>query len=101
MTKADLIKEISEKTGNSIENISSITESFIIVIKESMAEGNNIFIRGFGSFIIRKRAEKLARNITENTPILIPEHFIPFFKPSPEFKKMILKSNKIKDKSGI
>jgi DNA-binding protein HU-beta len=60
------------------EDVSSIIENFITVVKESMAEGNNIFIRGFGSFINKKRAEKLARNITKNTPVLIPEHFIPF-----------------------
>jgi DNA-binding protein HU-beta len=101
MTKADLIKEISEKTGNSKEDVSVIVENFIIVVKDSMADGNDVFIRKFGSFINKKRAAKLARDITKNIPVLVPEHFIPFFKPSPEFKEMIIDSNKLKDKLRI
>jgi DNA-binding protein HU-beta len=96
MTKADLILEISRKTGGSKEEVSIVVENFITVVKDSMTDGNNIFIRGFGSFIHKKRAQKVARNISMNTSIIIPEHFIPMFKPSDEFKEMIVKSNKIK-----
>ena len=98
MTKAEIIKQIADKTGNSIEDSSIIIESFISVVKDSMTLGNDIFIRGFGSFINKKRAKKLARNISKNTPILIPEHFIPLFKPSPDFKEMIMNSSKLKIK---
>jgi DNA-binding protein HU-beta len=98
MTKADLVKQISDKTGFSKENSSIVVESFISVVKDSMVQGNDIFIRGFGSFINKKRAKKLARNISKNTPMIIPEHFIPSFKPSTEFKEMIINSGKLKVK---
>ena len=71
-------------------------ESFLVVMKDSMAEGNDIFIRGFRSFIIKKRAEKLARNITKKTAVLVPEHYIPQFRPSPDFKEIIKNSKEIK-----
>lgn len=100
MTKADLITEIAEKTGISKTEVSTIVESFLSVVKESMAEGNEIFIRGFGSFINQKRARKVARNISKNTAIIIDEHFIPKFKPSPEFKEKIKNSKAILEKKG-
>jgi DNA-binding protein HU-beta len=95
MTKADIIKDIALKIGQDNKDVSAIVESFLIVMKDSMAEGNDVFIRGFGSFINKKRAKKIARNITKNTSIVIPEHYIPLFKPSPVFKEMIRTSNRL------
>jgi DNA-binding protein HU-beta len=91
MTKADIIKDIALKIGQDNKDVSAIVESFLIVMKDSMAEGNDVFIRGFGSFINKK----IARNITKNTSIVIPEHYIPLFKPSPVFKEMIRTSNRL------
>ena len=98
MTKAELIGIIAEKTGIEKADVSLTVESFFSVVKDSMAEGNDIFIRGFGSFINKKKAKKIGRNITKNTAIVIDEHFAPKFKPSPEFTDMIKASDKIKSK---
>lgn len=89
MTKAELVKQIAAQTG--IENavVLTVVESMMESIKGNMAQGNDIFLRGFGSFILKKRAEKTARNISRNTSLIIPSHNIPFFKPCPEFKKMV------------
>jgi DNA-binding protein HU-beta len=94
MTKADVISQIAKKTDLSKEEVSQCIESFINVVKDSMAEGNNIYIRGFGSFINKKRARKTARDMSRNTSIIVEEHFIPKFLPGREFKERIKKSNK-------
>ncbi|TAH24806.1 MAG: integration host factor subunit beta [Cytophagales bacterium] len=96
MTKADVINSITQKTGLDKSEVSSTVESFLSVVKESMAEGNDIFIRGFGSFINKKKAKKTARNISKNTAIIIDEHYAPKFKPSPEFVDKIKSSVKVK-----
>jgi DNA-binding protein HU-beta len=96
MTKAELISLISEKTGVDKNDVSTTVESFFSTVKESMAEGNDIFIRGFGSFINKKKAKKIGRNITKNTAIVIEEHYAPKFKPSPEFIDLIKSSSKVK-----
>lgn len=98
MTKADLVKQISVKTGIDNAEVSAILECFLTVVKTSMQDGNDIFIRGFGSFVNKKRAQKIARNISKNTSIVIPEHYIPCFKPSPEFKELIM-NGKLKIKA--
>ena len=85
VTKADVITQISEKTGIPKDDVQLTVEAFFSVIKSSMAEGENIYVRGFGSFINKKRAKKIARNISKNTAIVIDEHFIPSFKPSKVF----------------
>ncbi len=85
MTKADLINEISKKTGVEKVAVKETVETFMDTIKDSLVSGNNVYLRGFGSFIVKKRAEKTARNISKNTTIVIPEHFIPSFKPSKTF----------------
>ena len=85
MTKADIVSEISKNTG--IEKVASqkIVEAMMDSIKSSVAKGDNVYMRGFGSFIVKKRAKKTARNITKNTTIVVPEHYIPSFKPTAEF----------------
>lgn len=95
MTKADVITEISEKTGIDKSDVSSAVEAFFSVVKESLADGENIYVRGFGSFINKKRARKVARNISKNTAIIIDEHFIPSFKPSKVFVEKIKNSGKV------
>ena len=85
MTKADIVNEISSKTGLEKSAVLSIVENLMEVIKDSMAGGNNVYLRGFGSFVVKTRREKTARNISRNTTIKIPEHKIPAFKPSKVF----------------
>ncbi|MEZ4843404.1 MAG: HU family DNA-binding protein [Bacteroidia bacterium] len=89
MTKAEVINEIAEKTGIERAEVQQTVETFFKVVKSSMAEGNNLYFRGFGSFILKKRAKKVARNISKNTQITIPEHFIPKFKPAKTFVEKI------------
>lgn len=85
MTKADIVNEISRSTGLDKAAVLTTIEKFMEVMKDSMAEGHNVYLRGFGSFIIKTRREKTARNISKNTTIIIPEHNIPAFKPSRQF----------------
>lgn len=85
MTKAEIVAEISRSTGLEKAAVLQTVEKFMEVVKESMANGNNVYLRGFGSFIIKTRKEKTARNISKNTSIIIPEHKVPAFKPSRVF----------------
>lgn len=85
MTKADIVNEIAKTTGIDKANVVETIEKFMEVVKESLANGNNVYLRGFGSFIIKVRSEKTARNISKNTTIIIPEHKIPAFKPAKTF----------------
>lgn len=89
MTKAEVIAEIAEKTGIEKSDVSASIEAFFTVVKNSMANGDNIYVRGFGSFINKKRAKKVARNISKNTAIIIDEHYIPSFKPAKEFVQKV------------
>lgn len=91
MTKADIVNEISKKTGVEKTVVQNNIEAFMEAVKDSLSSGNNVYLRGFGSFIVKKRAKKTARNISKNTTIIIPEHFIPSFKPAKVFV------NKVKD----
>lgn len=86
MTKADVVNEIAKNTGLDKASILRTIESFMEVIKESLGKNENVYLRGFGSFIVKTRAEKTARNISKNTTIIIPAHNIPSFKPSKAFK---------------
>jgi DNA-binding protein HU-beta len=97
MRKADLINKISDKTGIPKVDVLVTIETMIKEIKSSMAGGENLYIRGFGSFIIKKRAAKIGRNIKKNISVSIPEHFIPAFKPSKEFVQEIKTSTHIKE----
>ena len=85
MTKAELCKKISDQTGCDMQSVSAIVESLMVSIKGSLEKEENVYLRGFGSFIIKRRAEKTARNISKNTTITIPEHNIPAFKPAKSF----------------
>ena len=85
MTKAEIVSEIASKTGLEKQVVLTVVESMMDTIKTSMINGNEVFLRGFGSFIIKHRAEKTARNISKNTTIIIPAHNIPAFKPAKEF----------------
>ena len=85
MTKADIVNEIAKSTGVEKVQVQAIVEAFMDSVKDAMIKGENVYLRGFGSFIIKKRAEKVARNISKNTTITIPEHNIPAFKPAKVF----------------
>jgi DNA-binding protein HU-beta len=85
MTKADIIKEISQNTGIEKVTVEKAVEAFMETVKDSLTGGNNVYFRGFGSFTVKSRAEKTARNISKNTTIIVPAHNIPSFKPAKEF----------------
>ncbi len=89
MTKADIVSEIAKKTGVEKVLVQQIVEAFMDSVKNSMIKQNNVYLRGFGSFIIKKRATKVARNISKNTTITIPEHNIPAFKPAKSFAEKV------------
>jgi len=89
MRKADLINKISDKTGIPKVDVLVTLETMFKEVKSSLASGENLYVRGFGSFIVKKRAAKIGRNIKKNIAVAIPEHFIPAFKPSKEFMKDI------------
>ncbi len=95
MTKAEVIAQIAEKTGIEKGDVQKAVESFFQVVKTSMSKGENIYIRGFGSFVNKKRAKKVARNISKNTAIIIDEHYIPSFKPAKVFVSKIKSSDKV------
>lgn len=98
MRKADLITEISDKTGIPKVDVMVTLEMMFKEIKKSLLEGENIYIRGFGSFITKKRAAKIGRNIKENVAVEIPEHYVPVFKPSKEFLQEV-KTRKVEPES--
>lgn len=85
MTKADIVANIAEETGLEKNEVQKVVESFMETVKGSLTSGENVYLRGFGSFIIKKRAEKTGRNISKNTTIIIPAHNIPSFKPAKSF----------------
>lgn len=85
MTKADIVSEIAKSTGVEKVQVQAIVEAFMESIKTSLTNNNNVYLRGFGSFIVKKRAKKVARNISKNTTITISEHNIPAFKPAKSF----------------
>jgi len=94
MTKADIINEISEKTGIEKLVVQTAVEAFMKSVRNNMADGKNIYLRGFGTFLVKKRAEKIGRNISKNTSVVIPAHFIPSFKPSKNFSDRVKKNVK-------
>ena len=92
MTKADIVKNISDQTGMDKTDVQMIAEKFMDEIKSSLQNNNNVYLRGFGSFIIKTRAEKTGRNISQNTAVIIPAHNIPSFKPSKTFVESVKKT---------
>ena len=85
MTKADIVSKISDQTGIEKISVQATVEAFMDSVKSSLTEGNNVYLRGFGSFIVKERAEKTGRNISKNESIIIPAHNIPAFKPAKTF----------------
>ncbi len=94
MTKAEIVAEIANKTGIEKVSIQATVEAFMDSIKVSLSKGENVYLRGFGSFIIKQRAKKTGRNISKNTTIIIPAHKIPSFKPAKTFVTEV--KNKVK-----
>mgnify|MGYP001268302097 FL=1 len=94
MTKADLVADISEKTGIEKVAVQATIESFMASIIDTMENGENVYLRGFGTFVVKKRAEKTGRNISKNTTLIIPEHYVPSFKPSKSFVNGVKKKVK-------
>ena len=91
MTKAEIVTEIAGKTGIEKKDVLNTIEAFMEVVKESLTREENVYLRGFGSFIVKKRAQKTARNISKNATIIIPEHNIPAFKPAKTFNISVKK----------
>lgn len=85
MTKADIVNEVAKSTGFEKTMVQAVVVGFIDAVKDALEKGEPVYLRGFGSFIIKRRAEKAARNITKNTTITIPAHNIPAFKPAKSF----------------
>ena len=99
MTKAEIVNEIARQTGIEKVTVLKTVEAFMGSVRESLISNQNVYLRGFGSFIVKKRAEKTARNISNNTTIVIPAHAIPSFKPAKEFaaKVKAIPADQIKD----
>ena len=91
MTKADIVNEIARNTGIDKTAVLTTVEAFMTSVKESLAREENVYLRGFGSFVLKKRAQKTARNISKNTTLIIPEHNIPSFKPAKTFTLSVKK----------
>ena len=89
MTKAEIVSEIASKTGIDKREVLMVVESLMDTIKTTMTNGEEVFLRGFGSFIIKRIAEKTARNISKNTTMIVPAHNIPAFKPAKEFLEKV------------
>ena len=89
MTKADIVQSISESTGVDKVTVLNTLEAFMATVKDSLAEGENVYLRRFGTFAIKKRAKKIARNISKNTSVIISAHNVPTLKPSKEFSSKI------------
>jgi len=97
MRKADLINQIADKTGIPKVDVLVALETMFKEVKDTLAQGENIYIRGFGSFITKKRAAKIGRNIKKNVAVHIPEHYIPAFKPAKEFVLEVKKLQTVKE----
>ena len=89
MTKADLVAEIANKTGVDRASTQLVVETFMMSVKNSLLKKENVYLRGFGSFLIKERAEKTGRNISKNTTIVIPAHSVPAFKPAKSFSSIV------------
>ena len=89
MTKAEIVREVSKSTGIEATTVMAVVEGFMETVKGSLAKENNVYLRGFGTFEVKTRAQKTARNITRNTTVIIPEHKVPTFKPCPDFKSQV------------
>lgn len=97
MTKAEVIAQIVEKTGIDKADVQKVVETFFEVVKENMTKGENIYFRGFGSFVNKKRARKTARNIAKNVAIIIEPHYVPSFKPAKTFAEAVKNNLKVEE----
>jgi len=100
VTKADVVSEIAAKTGIEKVAVSEVVENFFTVLKDNMSKGTNVYFRGFGSFILKNRARKVARNIAKNTSIVIEPHAVPAFKPAKTFVEDVKKKVKTSGKKS-
>lgn len=89
MTKIEIVKEVSKNTGIEATTVSVVVEGFMTAVKDSMAKGENVYLRGFGTFEVKTRKAKTGRNITKNTTVIIPEHKVPTLKPCAKFKSLV------------
>ncbi|MFN4855100.1 MAG: HU family DNA-binding protein [Bacteroidota bacterium] len=96
MTKADLVNEIAEKTGIDKLQVQTTVEAFMKSVRTAITQGDAVYLRGFGSFIVKKRAEKTGRNISKNQTIIIPAHNVPAFKPAKTFVEKVKKNVQVK-----
>lgn len=96
MTKAEIVSSISDKSGVEKADVLATVEAFMEEVKVSLEKGDNVYLRGFGSFIIKTRAEKTGRNISKNTTIKIPAHNIPSFKPAKVFVESVKSKVRVK-----
>jgi DNA-binding protein HU-beta len=96
MTKADIVAKISSKLGLEKGDVLSTVETLMTEVKSSLESGDNVYLRGFGSFIVKPRAEKTARNISKNTSIKVPAHNIPAFKPAKVFVEAVKANIEVK-----
>ena len=96
MTKAEIVANISENSGIEKADVLRVVEDFMVEVKDSLNQGTNVYLRGFGSFIVKERAEKTGRNISKNTTIKIPAHNIPAFKPAKVFVESVKKQVAVK-----
>ncbi len=96
MTKADIVSAISDKTGIEKVDVLTVVEGFMSTVRGSLEKGENVYLRGFGSFIIKTRAKKTGRNILANKSIIIPAHNIPAFKPAKSFAEKVKAKVKVK-----
>ncbi len=92
MTKAEIVSEIAKATGIDKATVLETVERFMETVKDAMTNGENVYLRGFGSFIIKTRSQKTARNISKGTTLIIPEHKIPAFKPAKVFMEQVKKA---------
>jgi len=96
MTKADIVARLSDKTGIEKTDVQAIVDGFMREVRVSLESGDNVYLRGFGSFILKQRAEKTGRNISRNTTLIIPAHNVPAFKPAKVFADTVKEGNPIK-----
>ncbi|MCF8213274.1 MAG: integration host factor subunit beta [Cryomorphaceae bacterium] len=96
MTKADIISKVADRTGMEKADVLAAVEGFMREVKSGMESGENVYLRGFGSFVLKSRAQKTGRNISKNTTLVIPAHFIPSFKPAKTFAESVKKNVPVK-----
>jgi DNA-binding protein HU-beta len=92
MTKSEIVNEIAVRTGLEKAAIADTIDNFFVVVKNSMINGNNIYLRGFGTFELKERKQKVARNIKRNTSLVVPAHYVARFKPAKEFAQQVKES---------